>query len=673
MQIKLECTYNPWYFIREVMRVPPAAGDTPVPLRANRANVSLWWCFLNHIDYFLIQPRQTGKSLNTDGISNWYQIFGARNSRANLFTKNGDLIKENIARLKKIRKLLPKYLVEFLKTDTDNQKEFTNYAQGNRMVAVQAQANEDAARNVGRGLTAPYNHTDEVAFLKFVHISVPVMLAGSGAARDEARRNGMPFCNIFTTTAGKIDTDEGKFAYTMLNDGMVWTELLYDSLNQADLYATVKANCAGNAMLINGTFSHRQLGFTDAWLAEKIGEARQTGDEVRRDFLNQWTAGTLSNPLETNVLEVIRKSVRDPIWQQKYDKEKYIVRWYVEVEEVLRKIPNRKMIMGLDTSNAVGRDAISGVILDVTTLETIGAFTINDSNLHGFMLWLARFLAEYKGITLIPENKLNWQAMMDSLLIELPKLGEDPGRRIYNLVVDRKGESEADRRNYEEYCSSGTRNSNYKAYRKYFGFPTNAELRNNQLYGTVIQEAAKRTGHLVRDQILINEISSLTMKNNRIDHSSGKHDDHVMAWLMAHWFLTFAKNLDHYGIKAADVKRKVYEAAHELSWKEVREEERQAEYLEEVDQIRERMSKRGVSEIELMKLEHRLNALYRRIDREVFNADFGSLDAFIQNAAEQRTRKRTMEQGRREMGARDNFRPNQPKRKEFWNRVVVEC
>src|SRR5690606_20746509 len=104
-------------------------------------------------------------------LHNWYQIFGTENTRANLFTKDADLIKENIARLKKIRKLLPPYLVNIVRSDTDNQKEFTNYGQGNRLVAVQAQANEDAALNIGRGLTAAMNHIDEVAFLRFVQIS----------------------------------------------------------------------------------------------------------------------------------------------------------------------------------------------------------------------------------------------------------------------------------------------------------------------------------------------------------------------------------------------------------------------------------------------------------------------------------------------------------------------
>jgi hypothetical protein len=644
--IKLECIYNPWYFIREVIRFPPVAGDVPIELRANRANISLWWCFLNHIDYFLIQPRQTGKSVNADGISVWYQLFGTKNTRANLLTKNGDLIKENIARLKKIRKLLPSYLVEIIKSDTDNQKEFTNYSQGNRLVAAQAQANEDAARNVGRGLTAPFNQSDEVAFLKFAHISIPVMLAGSGAAREEAARNGIPYGNLFTTTAGKIDTDEGAFAYTMLQEAMSWNEILYDSNTTADLYKTVRNACRTDAMMINGTFSHRQLGYDDNWLRSKIAEARQKGDEARRDYLNQWTVGTLSNPLSTEILEKIRNGVKDPLYIQRYEKEGYLVRWHVEVEEVIRKLKGRQLVMGVDTSNATGRDAITGIIMDVSTLEVVGAFSITDSNLQVFSAWLAKFMEEYENITVVPESKSTWIAILDYLLINLPLRGIDPGRRIYSLVVDRKSDSERDRAIYDEYVKNVSGVNRYTQWRRFFGFPTNGPLR-ELLFNTVIQEAGKKTASLVRDNELAVELCGLVSKNGRIDHSSGRHDDHVISWLMVHWFLTYAKNLEHYGINPSDVKRKVYETEHQLSWKEQQERLRQEDYREELADVLEQMAQR-CGEFELMKLTHRVEALYRKIDTDTFNAEYGSIDALIQSATDKRTRVRTMDQGRRE-------------------------
>jgi hypothetical protein len=66
--ISIEAKINPWYYFREIARVPATAGFDDVPLNANRANISLYWLFFNHVTTMLIQPRQTGKSLSTDEL-----------------------------------------------------------------------------------------------------------------------------------------------------------------------------------------------------------------------------------------------------------------------------------------------------------------------------------------------------------------------------------------------------------------------------------------------------------------------------------------------------------------------------------------------------------------------------------------------------------------------------
>lgn len=621
VMIKVECQENPWYFIREVMRVPPAAGNTPVRLEANRGNISLWWCFLNHIDYFLVQIRQTGKSLNSDGISVWYQLFGAKNARSNLFTK-GDLFKEHINRLKKLRGLLPSFLVHITKKDTDNQKEFTNLSQGNRMVVYIPQKDEDAARNLGRGLTVPHNHADEIAFLKNVHISLGVMLAGGGAAREEAARNGLPYGNIFTTTAGMLDTPEGNYAYKLMTSGAEWDEVYYDCANEAELYAMVKANGRNkDSLLINGTFNHRQLGKDDAWLRKKIAESRQTGDEVRRDYLNEWTSGTMSNPLSKKLLRKIHDSVEQPTYTEKYDKEKYLVRWYIPEHEVEGGIRHREFVLGIDTSNAVGRDAITGVMIDTSTLEVIGAWTVNDSNLQMFSAWLAKFIAKYPRMTVIGEAKSTWIGILDYLLVNLPVYGVDPADRLYSRIVDEKETSENDRRRYQAFRAD---RDNYRQFRKDFGFPTSGPLR-ELLYGPILQEAAKRTGSSVRDKKLQQEIAKLVTKNNRVDHDASGHDDHVIAWLLCHWFLTYAKNIDHYGIDIANVKRRIYEAEHKLSWSEQKRYDQQQKLRETLDNLTDQLANCR-NAFERKKLEIQIDTLFTKMDSTFDFSRFGGLD-----------------------------------------------
>lgn len=88
---------------------------------------------------------------------------------------------------------------------------------------------------------------------------------------------------------------------------------------------------------------------------------------------------------------------------------------------------------------------------------------------------------------------------------------------------------------------------------KYFGFATSGsgEHSRSGLYLTILTRAASYSGPILRDKKTIDEVLSLTKKNNRIDHSVLGHDDRVIAWLLTIWFLTSSRNLDYYGVDNA--------------------------------------------------------------------------------------------------------------------------
>ena len=88
VMIGLECRKNPWYFFREIARAPAIAGTEPSRVEFNRANVSLWWSFFNHVTYVLIQPRQTGKSFCTDLLMTELYGFYCTSTQINLLTKD---------------------------------------------------------------------------------------------------------------------------------------------------------------------------------------------------------------------------------------------------------------------------------------------------------------------------------------------------------------------------------------------------------------------------------------------------------------------------------------------------------------------------------------------------------------------------------------------------------
>lgn len=643
VMIGLECRYNFWYYLREVVRIPPVAGPEPIPYSANRGNLALAWTFLNNIDVANIQPRQTGKSVGTDVIMDWLIYIGASNTKVNMITKDHTLRMANVERLKKIRDLLPSYLVNITSKDSDNQTDLTCKALDNAYITGVGQTSESAANNLGRGLTSPVTHIDEGPFIRFIGTTIPAALASGTAARDEARRYGRPYGNIFTTTAGKKDDRDGRFMYDLIHGGAVWSELFLDAPNREALITMVKRNCSGRKTLINATFSHRQLGKTDEWLYEAIANSGASGEEADRDFFNVWTSGTQSSPLSVQLNETIRNSEIDPPHQE-ISRDSYIIRWYHSEDELFEIMEENHVILGLDTSDAIGRDAIAMVFTNSKDLSVVGAATINETNLIRFAKFLAEVLIKYPKVILIPERKSSAQAIIDALLIHLPREGIDPFKRIYNHVVDHRDERPKD---FEEIQTSMGRRGTafYDRWKKVIGFNTTGQSR-DVLYSTVLQNAAKEAGHLVRDRTLSNEIRGLVVKDGRIDHGNSGNDDMVIAWLMSHWMLTHSKNLAYYGIDTTRALGKVHYEGRLLTPLEEFELVEQERLREQIDDIYEALT-RTTDEYMIAQYEARLYALNQRIKQD--DKEALSIDALVSQARELRSynsRKRSMEQRR---------------------------
>lgn len=553
----VEMEENPWYFFREIQRVPAKSGGGSDWLRANRGNIAMFWCVLNCFITYVQQIRQTGKSLNTRAIVNYFHNVAAFGSMHILFTK-GDLRKEEIKEYKSMRNLLPKWMWYIHPKDADNQHEFTTLSRDNRTKSYVPQGDPEAANSVGRGTTPTLVTVDEPPFLPYADISIPALIASTTASFDEARAKKAFHAILYTTTAGDLSTDSGKYVYDNIKSvAMFFSEMLFDCRDRKDALAMIKANSKSDAPYVDVSFNHLQLGYTDEWLREKISTTPASRDKIRRDFLGQWTFGSAKNPIKEKILNKIRKSANDYPLEDKTN-ESYLVRYHVPKAEVLA----RSSVLGLDTSNAVGRDSITGVMTDVETGEVLMAFSVSEVNLIRFSMWFSKFIQEHKNCTIIPEAKSTWITILDYLLIDLPIHGVDPGRRIYSRVVDRRDISEAAKRDYREYSHGVPTERKYYPYRNDFGFPTSGPLR-EALYIDIMPIATETVCTLVRDKPLIEELSTLVERRGRIDHSAGGHDDHVISWLMTHWFLRSARNLDHYGINTRSILSRVRMSAVE--------------------------------------------------------------------------------------------------------------
>lgn len=640
--ILFECTQNPWYFFREVVRVPAQSGPVPNKLEANRGNIGLFWSFFNHIDVASIQPRQTGKSVSTDCLISDLMYFSNDNTTITMITKDNELRKKNIDRLKRIRDLLPKYLINLTAEDADNQIELTYKQRNNSYLTAVAQNNEAAANNIGRGLTSPILHSDEGPFTSWIQVTLPAALAAGTAARNEARANGRPYGNIFTTTAGKKDTREGRFMYDMIFGGAPWDErMAFDSKNETELRDKVLANCPGvegrkgvKRALFNITLSHKQLGKTDEWLLDAISNVTgATHDMIDRDFFNRWTSGSLRSPLSTELNEIILNSVRTPTHLE-FSVDNYCLNWFIPENEKAERMAEGKFVAGLDTSEAVGRDTIALVIVDVETLAVVATGTYNETNLIRISHFIGSVLIKYPNITLVPERKSTGAMIVDYLIIQLSAAGQDPFKRIFNSIVDEALTKPEDFQELSRALSVRTEGF-YNTRKSSFGFKTNADSR-TLLYTTILQNAAKNGGNAVHSDRLSTEIRGLVVKNDRIDHTSSGHDDHVIAWLLAHWLLSHGRNLQHYGINPGLVMSGVIRISErEETPQEMYRRETQARLLREAGELLDRLADERDVWV-LAKLEGRLRAISGRLVDDGDASYVQSIDAAITESRENR-------------------------------------
>ncbi len=634
LAIGIECGLNPWYYFREVARVPPRAGVNPTPLRANRGNIILYWCFFNHIDVLLVQPRQTGKSLSVDELMIYLLDIATHNTLISLLTKDNPLRQENVERLKAIRALVPKYLTRFdQKRDSDNKEGLSCMMLNNRYRISIGQNNDISANNLGRGMTSPIIHGDEIPFIKYADIVVPALLKAGNAARDEAKLVGAHYGNIFTTTAGKKDTRSGRYMFDLMMGGMICDErILLDSGSEKRAMEIVRTASHGIKPLINITLSHRQLGYTDEWLTEKIRESASTKDDADRDYLNRWTSGGLNSALSTEINEQIKASIVDASYPQ-IVKQGYVLRWYIPKESINEALESASHVMGIDTSDAIGRDSITMVIVNAETLDLVCAASVNETSVLKFANFVADMLIMFPTITCIPERKSSWVALIETLILRLTEAKIDPFRRIYNIIVDRSETMETEFRQIQRETYQRGQQF-YETMKRHFGFNTSGSGEHSRtiLYTNVFEQCANLAATKIRDKQLGNELLGLETKNGRIDHSNDSHDDMVIAWLLCGWLLMFSKNLDFYGIRSPLRKAHrrndiVYDVYNEYN------DSMQDQLIETINDLVEKL-KAEKNDLFFQRLEAQIRSIEKQLDTE--HLESISVDGIIKEVKEER-------------------------------------
>ena len=558
MRVIQECKNNFWYFIREVFRV--SDGVSSDPFRMHRGNIAIFWLMLNHITPVVIGTRQLfGKSLCLDVMHIYVVMVAGIGVNINLLTKDRILRASNVKRLKNLRDVLPVYMRLKDRKDPDNTEEFGCTKLANSLVGFVSAGNPKSALNIGRGKTAEINTVDEGCFVNYIGISMPAMFATGGQARRRADENDTPWYSVIATTAGSVTDRDGRFIYNIKQEAAPWNEKMYDLMNLEDLRDVVRKSSKGKTdkLVVNCTFTHRMLGFSDNDLARAIADAMMSDQaDIDRDFLVKWYFGSEGSAIDQNILNLMKDTiVEDPLIDIDSG---YTVEWLVPASKI-QAYRHKPIVVSMDPSDAKGGDGLGVIVQDPSTGETIAIANVNSTNLTTFTKWFYNyFVVGFEKSLILIERRSSGPGIIDQLLLLMLADNINPFTRMFNWVVN----DTYDKDTLEKYtkCNSRTELAklcNTKA--KSFGFATSGsgKTARSNIYGHVFNTSVDMLPHLVNSIHLLDQLSNLVEKDNKVDHAEGAHDDLVIAWLLSNWLLLQGYNLSAYGIDTRSVLRYV--------------------------------------------------------------------------------------------------------------------
>jgi len=620
VRILVECGQNVWYFLREVLRVPAQAGLGSNPFGVNRFSLAAVWLHYNHIDAAAVILRQAGKTLVAQAMKTHLLTCVMWNSKLLWITTDSEKRKDTIRDTKEMLDLLPGYIyTRDPKLDSDNLMEITNVARKNYIIYGVGQAEKKLAEKKGRGYRIAEKFLDEFAETKNAHLILGAASGSRNAVVKEARAKDQPYGDFLMCTAGDLANAEGQAYYTYLANSAMWSEVMYDCPNREALKEMVATQSADpRAPSVNLTFSWRQLGISKEEYLERrsraIRDSNGDMDKVRREVDSIWSMGGKSNALTPDQANVVYSSEVDPMWTDVHQG-KVIINWYASKEEIMTYCEENDVIVGCDTSQGNGRDACSHTVVRVSTGEVLGRVDVSTINLTLYTQFCVWFIMSLPKALFIIENKVSGQSIIDALIVAFVQSGEDPMKRMYNMVVQEPEKYPAYDHQLNKVHIGRRKIEFYDVMKRTIGFSTNSQLR-QQLYSQALQEAVRSSGSMIRDKTLSTQMRLLIKKDGRVDHPKGGHDDAVISYLLCMWFLIFGKNYTRYGIPLKLPLSKTVRTEDGSTSKEDLERHQNIKWLEERIEVLENELRGCINTFYGRSVELRLKETYLELERQ---------------------------------------------------------
>lgn len=511
-----ECLYNPWYYFREIVRIPDSGQATGVKFELSRGNLALIFCLMLNLNTFLEQPRQTGKTISS---LCWYLYlfnFGTANAEMSFLNKKLDDSKLNLQRIREIRELLPSYLKMDQAFASDGSKirgknnveTLQHPVNNNRIRTVASARNKVAAASLMRGRTTPIIYIDEYGFIQYNSIIYTNMVPAFNTASKNAARNNSPYGMLVTTTPGMLTTDEGTEAFTMKETATPFSERWYD-LTKEQIRDIINSNTNSNFVYIK--YTYQQLGKSEQWFRDLCITMRKDWDAIRREVLLEWSNSTENSPFRAEDLDTIKGLLKQPI-NTVLLLNKYELRIY---EKMNLKYPS---LIGVDVSGGYQRDSSAITVVDSFTTRVTAELNSNFISTPELAMIIHEIVSKW-----LPNAVVNIErngGFGSSVIARL--LQTSIRKNLFYTIKDKV---------VEERVMGSVIHKRTQKTKVYGSDSTKAER--EQLM-EILRDRVEYHKDKIISPIIYDELCGLEVKKSgKIEHSTNTHDDQIFSWLWA--------------------------------------------------------------------------------------------------------------------------------------------
>ena len=543
LRIIVECMRNPWYWLREICRVPqdgsaiePGGGSE---FMIDRTSAAAWYCFINHIDHYLCKPRQTGKTHCALSEIDYGYTFGCKSSTILFANKDAENNKMNLYRLKCHRDMLPSYM--HMKTTIDmagnlikeknSVTTIRNPVNNNNIKLLPRANSKDSAMTCGRGATSSLMYFDEWDFIPYqVEIMNSAAFAYSRAS-ENAAKSGSLYSRIYSSTPGDLDSRDGAAATEWLSHTLKWEEKFYD-VPIEKLRAMVNDNQSKRNGVMWIEHSWKQLKKTQAWFENQCRLVNWSLEVIAREIELKRLHGSSLSPFKREDIMYIQANKRTPIGEIDLSKNMCPFKFYKKMK---KSVP---YFICIDPSEGLALDNNAIEIESPYTLEVVCEMKNPYISQPDLSDMLVRFM------DLFCPNAL--------LIIENNK-----GRELINCLRKTKYANRI-------WYDTGKMLDVSEKLNKYGMQARDALERRAYGLSTTNASRAVMMGILERmmdeekrkfvSEYVVDDISALIRTpSGKIQAAQGQHDDNIMAYLFGPYIKFNSNNLEEFGIDVHDI------------------------------------------------------------------------------------------------------------------------